>query len=193
LEIGMAAHKRLTRSLVVYRRFLLVITILTGLVFALTAAGLPFYVFPPTDETSEVDAVFALGPISALTIEAAHEISRENGGVPILMSVPEAEARSKRLNVQCEEPGVVCRVAEPFTTSGEARLANGVSAKHGWKTIAIVANVGQVTRARYIFGRCYQGQVRVVSAGVPGTFLDWAERYAYQTAAFVKAINTACA
>ncbi len=157
-------------------------------------AGLPVYVFPSDDSVEDVDAILVLGPPGADRLAVARDMARAHGGVPVLVSGDLATFRSK------QTPGWELPVSEhwampaPFTTKGEALLASEWAEREGWKTIAVITTTPHVSRARFIFDRCFVGDAQVVSSGFTGgNLLDWGRHYVYQTGAFLKAVITSCA
>lgn len=157
-------------------------------------AGLPVYVFPSDDSMEDVDAIVVLGPPGSDRLVMARELARTQGGVPVLVSGDLATFRSK------QAPGWALPVSErwaipaPFTTKGEALLASEWAEREGWDRIAVVTTTPHVSRARFIFDRCFVGDARVVSSGFAGgTLFDWGRHYVYQTGAFIKAVLTPCA
>ncbi len=84
--------------------------------------------------------------------------------------------------------GVTCFEPEPATTRGEARAIAELAADRGWQRVAVVAPRYHVTRARYVVERCYAGELEMVAVELDTDVADWAYQYAYQTAAFGKAV-----
>jgi uncharacterized SAM-binding protein YcdF (DUF218 family) len=53
---------------------------------------------------------------------------------------------------------------EPYTTRGEARAVAKLAREHGWRSIVVVTSAYHVPRARMIFRRVWDGDLRMVSA-----------------------------
>jgi hypothetical protein len=53
---------------------------------------------------------------------------------------------------------------DPYTTRGEARAVATLARKHGWRSIVVVTSSYHVPRARLIFRRAFDGEVRMASA-----------------------------
>ena len=81
---------------------------------------------------------------------------------------------------------VVCFIADPLTTRGEARFAADYARLHHFPSITVVTTADHVTRARLRFARCWSGPLAVVSA--PDSREDVLRHLPYQSAALVKAM-----
>ena len=53
---------------------------------------------------------------------------------------------------------------EPYTTRGEARAVARLAREHGWRSIVVVTSSYHVPRARLIFRRAFDGELRMASA-----------------------------
>src|SRR5579871_2680039 len=85
-------------------------------------------------------------------------------------------------------PGVavICFNPSPATTQGEAEFVGRLARKHHWHSVAVVAITPQDSRTRLRVGRCFPGQVYVVTAPIrPST---WPYQIAYEWAALIKAL-----
>ena len=83
-------------------------------------------------------------------------------------------------------PGVrlICFDPNPATTRGEAEVAGRLARKYHWRSVALVTNTAQDTRARVRVQRCFAGPVYVVTVGVP--WRSWPEQIGYEWAATLK-------
>lgn len=166
---------------------------LAGTMVIVAAAGIPVYVYPPSDSTYGVDAVLVLGPPTGNRIDRAREISDQNGDAPIIVSVSPRGQHSTERTRACRSADVECLIPDPFTTKGEAELLSELAVAHGWGSAAVVTEAPQVLRARYVFDRCSGLDTSVVSVPYSGSFFGLVYQYGYQTAAFAKAFTTGCA
>jgi len=81
---------------------------------------------------------------------------------------------------------VICFNPSPATTQGEAEFVGRLARKHHWHSVAVVAITPQDSRTRLRVGRCFPGQVYVVTAPIrPST---WPYQIAYEWAALIKAL-----
>ncbi len=53
---------------------------------------------------------------------------------------------------------------EPYNTRGEARMTARLARENGWRSIVLVTSSYHVPRARMIFRRAFDGEIRTVSA-----------------------------
>ncbi len=96
------------------------------------------------------------------------------------------------------EPGDICRnpptgltvtcfVPDPSTTRGEAQEIGRLAKQRGWTAIAVVTWPTHVSRSRMLIGRCFDGDVQMVSyddhMGTQGRINE----NLYQSGAFLKA------
>jgi DUF218 domain len=68
---------------------------------------------------------------------------------------------------------VVCFEPAPDRTQGEAQVAARLARERGWRSLVVVTSRYHATRARMLFQRCFDGDLRVVGvepdspAGLP--------------------------
>ncbi|WP_187288807.1 ElyC/SanA/YdcF family protein [Microbacterium sp. B19] len=156
-------------------------------------AGLPVYVWPPQSPPEEADYALVLGPPNPPRVHAAERLLRQGLIGEVVLSVSPDGPESAAQYPACQDDRARCLVPDPFTTKGEARLAETLAVGAEEPRIIVVTFTPQVARARYIFDRCYGGQVQVIGVDENLGLWDWAYQYAYQTTAFVKAWMTPCA
>lgn len=94
--------------------------------------------------------------------------------------------------VPCEEAArrpypVYCFDPSPATTQGEARAFAELARVHGWRSVQVLTFKPQVTRARVLLGRCYDGDIRMLVSDEP---YSRSEQLVYQTGAFIKVALT---
>lgn len=179
------------------RRTLIAASSVVGMLALIAAAGLPLYVFPPQGEVDRADLIYVIGPPTQPRIDLAERLRADGVADDLLVSVsaPRQEAAgfaATSLPV-CEQPATVCRTPDPFTTKGEALLLREYAAQHPVDQTVVITFTPHVARTRYIFDKCYDGEVTVVGVDQRMSLGDWIYQYAYQSAAFVKAWITPCA
>jgi hypothetical protein len=171
---------------------------LTLTVAAIAAAGLPLYVFPAQGDPTGADLVYVIGPPQQQRLDLAASLRDKDEPPPLLVSVSDSRAghgeRSSDASALpvCRQQAVTCKSPIPFTTAGEARLLSEYTATHEAGKTVVITFTPHVARTRYIFAKCYAGDVTVVGVDTDMTLFDWAYQYAYQSAAFVKAWFTPC-
>ena len=138
--------------------------------------------------------IYVIGPPTDERLAEARQLRDEGVADQILISV--YREGSTRDNVElCAEDGVVCLIAYPGTTKGEAGLLTRYFDEHadGVAGSAVVLTVTpHVARTRYVFDRCYTGEVTVVPVDEPMALRVWVWHFFYQTGAFVKSVLTPC-
>ena len=178
------------------RRAITIACVALALVLAVVVAGLPLFVYPSTDEPREVDAIIVLGPPREARIQAAQQLVADGYSDTIVIAVDDYGIDSA-INIEAcapeaagEPSGTVtrCLIPEPFTTAGEALMVERLAAAEGWESVVIVTNVTHISRARMIFTDCLGGGVLANDDGAGIEDSNWAWMYAYQSAAFVKAL-----
>lgn len=163
---------------------------LAGLV---AVAGLPLYVFPPAAAVSDADLIYVIGPPTAARVALAEELAEQGVASDFLVSVS-AQGRYNTASAVdlCDLPEAVCDTPDPFTTKGEARMLRDYAAAHETGSTVVITFTPHVARTRYIFEKCYDGEVTVVGVDQRMNLGDWVYQYAYQSAAFVRAWLTPC-
>ena len=167
------------------------LTVLAGF-WLIVLAGLPLYVFPPADSVEQSDVVIVLGPPMQVRLNAAEQLRDEGLADRIVVSVQASGGQTADDLVICQETGVTCAVADPSTTRGEVLLMEQLSEGADPPSLIVVTTAPHVMRTRYLFAKCYPGEVAVVAADRPETLEAWTSQYVYQSAAFVKALFQPC-
>ena len=85
-------------------------------------------------------------------------------------------------------PGItlICFEPRPPTTQGEARYVGRLAKRYRWQSIVLVTIRAQDTRARIRVGRCFSGQIYVMTAPLPTS--AWPYEVAYEWGALFKAL-----
>ena len=81
---------------------------------------------------------------------------------------------------------VICFDPNPSTTRGEAEFAGRLARRYHWHSIAMVTTTPQDTPARLRMGRCFPGNVYVVTAPLP--LNEWPYAIVYEWGATLKAL-----
>jgi uncharacterized SAM-binding protein YcdF (DUF218 family) len=144
------------------RRLLLVIPAVIGL--AAIAVGIVSWrliVDPRTDTVTIVDAVVVLSGDHGERLPVARRIIAD-GLTDVLVYAGTSDG--PRTEELCEQPQaftVYCPRPVPDSTRAEARAVASLARRHGWRSIAVITSTPHVTRARMLFRRCFDGEVRV--------------------------------
>ena len=174
------------------KRLWKVLVAIAAAVLLVVLIGVPLYVLPPAGDPKKSDAILVLGPPTEQRIALAEELRDEGVSDLIIVSVQKSGGQTEQDLDICRDEGVRCDVPDPFTTRGEVLLISENSAASDPPSLTVVTFTPHVMRARYIFGKCYAGDVTVVSTNQPLSFGGWAYQYLYQSVAFVKALFEPC-
>lgn len=180
------------------RRFLLWTTAV-ALVIA-TVAGVAGYVLftrPHVDPLTKADAIVVLGGDQDGRIDYGLELARQ-GYADTLVIADSYPSDYPVIRRACASGTarieVVCFVPDPWTTLGEAMFASAMARERGWTHLIVVSWNFHMVRARYIFEKCFGGELTMHP--VPRTYDYsvgyWAYVYAYQYAALAKAATLPC-
>ena len=93
-------------------------------------------------------------------------------------------SRPERL---AEEVALECLIPEPGTTRGEVREIARQAEARDWDEIVVVASTDQITRARILLARCWNGDARFTG---PDHSDPWWVRVVYEAGATAKALTT---
>lgn len=167
------------------------LTVVAGL-WLIVLVGLPLYVFPAADEVVPSDAVVVLGPPMEERLALAERLRDEGMADRIVVSVQASDGQTADDLAICRDGGATCAVADPSTTRGEVLLMNELAGAGEAPSLIVVTSTPHVARTRYLFGKCYPGEVAVVAAERPDSLRDWTTQYLYQTLSFVKAFVEPC-
>jgi uncharacterized SAM-binding protein YcdF (DUF218 family) len=163
----------------VLRRLALVVL---GLVAAWLVASLVLFVWPPAESTApaHADAVVVLSGERARLKPALALVRRGVAPVLAISSVQETPTwtEARRLCAARRYAGarVVCFLAVPYSTRGEARAVERLARERGWNSVVVVTSTFHVTRAHMLFRRCFRGPLSFVGSPSPWWRLpaDWA-------------------
>jgi hypothetical protein len=171
----------------------LIASLMSGgtIIWAWLIAGLFLYVDPAVDQPKHSDAVVVLAPtVTTGRLDYAESLMSDGYGSTLVISVPEDPSGNAPTDV-CRAKRtyrIICFSPDPVTTQGEARAVRRLSEEHGWRSITVVTNDFHATRARTIIGRCYPHDLNVAAVRHDRSLTDWAYRFVYETAAFVKVV-----
>lgn len=160
----------------------------------------PTYVFPAFDNLEQAsDAVLVLGPATRERQRVARDLVARGLAETVVLSAPKdglaPDGTGTGRLASCNKPdGAICFMPLPTTTRGEARAFRDLAEKYGWKSVVIVTETPHVTRARVIFERCFDGDIRFAEFRSSMPPSKWFSQFFVQTGAFVKVLaeGTSC-
>ncbi|MEZ5166663.1 MAG: ElyC/SanA/YdcF family protein [Acidimicrobiales bacterium] len=151
-----------------------------------------WFIHPRLDEPGTADAIFVLGG-GGDRVDYAVELARQGVAKEVVFASGFVTEQSVWAARPCNDvrPADVphdvvfrCAIPEPGTTRGEARLLRDQAEANDWRRVVVVASVDQITRARRLVGRCWDGEVAFTG---PAHDQPWPIRAAYEWAAGLKA------
>jgi uncharacterized SAM-binding protein YcdF (DUF218 family) len=160
-------------------------------------AGFRVYVRPQVDPPRQADAILVLGgTASAQRYLRGLELAQQGVAPNLVLSNPYRPA-DPVLDGLCARPQsgftLRCFAPEPTTTLGEGRELRRLADEHGWRTVIVVTSTSHVSRARYIIGKCFDGELILQASPTRLSPWEWAWAYTYQSAGYVKSwIQGAC-
>lgn len=153
--------------------------------------GVPVYVRPQVDPLQPADAILILGGADSRRYSFGLELGAAGWAPTVVLSNPYG-AKDEWLTELCATPQtnfeLDCFVPDPPTTRGEAQELHRLAAQHQWHRVIVVTYTLHISRARYIVGHCFDGELTMVASPTDLSLPEWAFGYAYQTAGFLKAI-----
>ncbi len=163
-------------------------------------AGFILFTRPQADRLSHADAIVVLGGEWDGRVAYGLDLARRGYADTVLLSDGYAGlGHDGDFARACAEPipgvRVICFAPQPYTTRGEAMYTAKLAAEHQWRTVIVVSWNYHMVRARYIFRRCFDGDL--IMRPVPRSYdrlrvRDWASIYWYQYAALAKAAILGC-
>ena len=141
------------------RRLAAVVAVVLAALAAFTAR---YVLWPATDEPGRADAVVVLGGGQGERLPAGRALAADGVAPVLVVSHGRRGCGERRDGYE-----VVCFEPFPDRTQGEARAAAALARERGWKTLVVVTSTYHVARARKLFERCFDGEVRAVGVDPP--------------------------
>ncbi|MFR9750557.1 YdcF family protein [Nocardia sp. 004] len=153
----------------------------------------PVYVRPRTDPPAPADAILVLGGAHDGREQLGLRLARAGYAPRVVFSNPYTD--SAMMNRICHGGysfEVLCFDPAPRTTRGEGRALARLAWADEWRRVIVVTFTPHVARARYILGKCWDGELLFAEHRPDLSVARWAYDYAYQSAGFVKAFFEDC-
>ncbi len=157
------------------------------------AALWPVYIRPQVDRPAKADAVLVLGGAHDGREQLALRLAHEGYAPRVLFSNP--YETSPLLNRICHGGysfEVICFDPSPRTTRGEGRRLAQLAAANGWRRVIVITFTPHISRARYILGKCWGGELVMLDPRPRLSVARWAYDYAYQSVGYIKAFAEDC-
>jgi uncharacterized SAM-binding protein YcdF (DUF218 family) len=174
------------------RRRWAVVGVVCALVAAWVGLGWRVYGHPQTDPLRKADAVVVLGGTPYERFDLGLKLAQE-GYAPYLLISQSTGANDHNMDKYCHGHfsfTVKCFIPDPWTTEGEAREIRSDAERYGWHHVIVITFTPHVSRARYIVGKCFDGDITMVASPAPTGFQFWAWMFIRQSGSYVKAFLT---
>lgn len=143
-----------------------VTAIVVGSLMVVAGATARVFVWPPSDVPDSVDAIVVLGGGEQVRLRTGLALYADGVADALVLSAGTADTAADH-GVHCEDADVFCVDPEPGTTAGEASTIGALAAGQGWSSLAVVTSTYHLSRARLLFGQCFDGELSMVEAPVP--------------------------
>lgn len=165
---------------------------LAAMVVAGSVQTVRWFVDPSMDDPGTADAIFVLGG-GGDRVGFALDLVRDGVSDTAVFASDFVESQGVWAARPCndvrpddvpESATFKCHEPDPATTRSEAFLLRDLAAEHGWDTVVVVASTDQITRARRLIERCWDGDLRLTG---PDHDQPWPIRAFYEWGAGLKA------
>ncbi|MEC4838831.1 YdcF family protein [Mycobacteroides chelonae] len=177
------------------RRVLLAVIAIAVLTTGFVTAGWRVYMHPQTDPLRPADAIVVLGGTPYERFDVGLDLAKR-GYAPYLLIAQSTGANDRNMDKYCKGHftfTVSCFIPDPWTTEGEAQEIRAKAQELGWHHIIVITFTPHVSRARYIVGKCFDGELTMVASPTPSGVAFWSWMFVRQSGSYVKAfLNPGC-
>lgn len=174
------------------RRVLLALIAIAVLTTGFVTAGWRVYMHPQTDPLRPADAIVVLGGTPYERFDVGLDLAKR-GYAPYLLIAQSTGANDRNMDKYCKGHftfTVSCFIPDPWTTEGEAQEIRAKAQELGWHHIIVITFTPHVSRARYIVGKCFDGELTMVASPTPSGVAFWSWMFIRQSGSYVKAFLT---
>lgn len=174
------------------RRVLLAVIAIAVLTTGFLTAGWRVYMHPQTDPLRPADAIVVLGGTPYERFDVGLDLAKR-GYAPYLLIAQSTGANDRNMDKYCKGHftfTVSCFIPDPWTTEGEAQEIRAKAQELGWHHIIVITFTPHVSRARYIVGKCFDGELTMVASPTPSGVAFWSWMFIRQSGSYVKAFLT---
>lgn len=171
------------------RRVLLAVIAIAVLTTGFVTAGWRVYMHPQTDPLRPADAIVVLGGTPYERFDVGLDLAKR-GYAPYLLIAQSTGANDRNMDKYCKGHftfTVSCFIPDPWTTEGEAQEIRAKAQELGWHHIIVITFTPHVSRARYIVGKCFDGELTMVASPTPSGVAFWSWMFIRQSGSYVKA------
>ncbi|WP_433681402.1 YdcF family protein [Nocardia sp. CA-119907] len=165
-----------------------------GVALVVLIAGLwPVYVRPRVDAPAQADAILVLGGAHDGREKLGLRLAGAGYAPRVLFSDPyEDSALMNRICHSRYSFQVTCFDPSPRTTRGEGRELARLAAAENWHRVIVITFTPHISRARYVLGKCWDGELLMVDPQPHISIRRWVYDYVYQSAGYLKALFEDC-
>jgi uncharacterized SAM-binding protein YcdF (DUF218 family) len=174
------------------RRRWVVFAVICALIAGWVALGWKVYGHPQTDPLRHADAIVVLGGTPYERFDLGLKLAQQ-GYAPYLLISQSTGANDRKMDPYCHGHftfTVKCFIPDPWTTEGEARELRADADRYGWHHVIVITFTPHVSRARYIVGKCFDGDITMIASPAPSGFQFWTWMFIRQSGSYVKAFLT---
>lgn len=154
--------------------------------------GWRVYMNPQTDPLRPADAIVVLGGTAYERFDIGLDLAKR-GYAPYLLISRSTGEDDRKMDKYCDGHftfTVSCFIPDPWTTEGEAQEIRAKAQEFGWHHIIVITFTPHVSRARYIVGKCFDGELTMVASPAPSGVAFWSWMFVRQSGSYVKAYLT---
>ena len=167
------------------------VTLGAAVIVVLASLSARLFVWPSADDPEAADAVVLFAGGRGERLALAERLMAE-GMAPNLVvpngTAPEWPDGNRVCNGHLPY-AVHCPRPEPDTTRGEARTIAALAGEKGWTRVIAVTSSYQLSRARLLLERCFDGEVLGARAQPELSALAWGQRVAHEWLAWTHAMT----
>lgn len=165
------------------------------IVSAAGIAGLPVYVAPQRDPVRAADVVVVLGGGPDERVEVGIALAEHGVAAEVLLSLGD-EPDDPRMDRYCGGRfpfRVSCFAPDTARTDGEAREIVRRATIYGWRHLIVVTSTPELSRARHLVGKCFDGELTMVAGATGAGAKYWTWMYVRESAGYLRAfVNQRC-
>jgi uncharacterized SAM-binding protein YcdF (DUF218 family) len=182
-ERGNAERRNRRRRLLRYSIIVLIV-----LFVGFSAITMRWFIWPPQGMPARVDAIVMLdGPGDRLNTSL--DLARERRAPVLVISYTLNQPLWSGDSVCAPKVAgvkVICFIANPPTTRGEAEFVGRIARQYHWHSIALVASAPQDPVALLRTSRCFSGKIYMINASFPAS--QWFSQVAHYWGATLEAL-----
>jgi hypothetical protein len=170
------------------KRLKYIVILLIVLLAGLSAVTARWFIWPPQGMPTRVDAIVMLDGTGD-RLDTALNLVRERRAPVLVISYTLNQPLWSDSSVcapKVTEAKVICFIANPATTRGEAESIGRIASKYHWHSIVLVATAPQDPVALLRASRCFTGKIYMINASFPAS--QWPSQVAHYWGGALRAL-----